>query len=69
MRRREAPTLALTPAQLRQTEAREALLREQRPWAPSTSVTPARCDTCGHWNDRTAYVCADCGLPFVARAA
>lgn len=48
---------------------KDAALREQRPAQPSTSVTPARCRTCGHWNSREAWLCADCGLPFVPRAA
>ena len=69
MRRPDTPTLALTPAQIRQTEDWEAVLREHRPWTPSTSVTPVRCATCGHWNTRTNWTCADCQLPLVARAA
>lgn len=63
------PTPALTPAQIQATEDREAMIRQSRPVLPSTSITPARCDTCGHWNARENVACRDCGLPFVARAA
>lgn len=57
------PTLALTPAQLKATEDREATLREARVETRSTSVTPVRCGTCGEWNARENWVCRVCGLP------
>lgn len=46
---------------------RDAELREQRPERPSSSVVPARCATCGHWNAVENWHCSDCGVPFIAR--
>ena len=46
---------------------REEAIRAQRIALPSTSITPARCSTCGHWNTKENWNCTDCGLPFVAR--
>lgn len=62
MTRRVAPTLALTAAQLKATEAREDALRETRAPSASSSVTPVRCGTCGEWNARENWNCRVCGL-------
>lgn len=56
-----------TDAEWRASEARDHTRRERLTWPASTSTTPRRCATCGHWNAQTAWLCADCGLRFVAR--
>lgn len=63
MRSKVTPTLALTAAQLKATEAREDALREARAPVVSRSITPVRCTTCGEWNARENWHCRVCGLP------
>ena len=63
MRPKVTPTLALSAAQLKATEAREDALRESRAPVASSSVTPVRCATCGEWNARENWNCRVCGLP------
>ena len=67
MSRRVAPALALTPAQLKATEAREDAIREARAPVSSSSVTPVRCATCGEWNARDNWNCRVCGLAMTTR--
>ena len=67
MRPKVTPTLALSAAQLKASEARDQALRESRAPVASSSVTPVRCATCGEWNARTNWVCRVCGLGMTAR--
>lgn len=62
MTSRARPTLALTAAQLKATEARDAERRDARVPVASSSVTPVRCATCGEWNARENWNCRVCGI-------